>query len=252
MRLTSIGLALLACLSLAACSTGGGGENPYAAPDMGSASALPAGAYATSVASAPAGLAMLQDAMWNVSSLVDATPKTAPAAKYTLVTNSAHYAFSSSTPGVTATGSADASIVNFPMGSPEPADSMPVNASMNVTQQLTVTTDHVAQGSYWVSGKMVCNLSMSLTITGTYGTPVADGSLKIGYGIAGTIDDDVTSRSAKFILSFSVETSLSTMSGYLPVSGTLYVYNAQTDALIDSMTVTGTDLADLITITGLG
>ena len=92
-------------------------------------------------------------------------------------------------PGVTASGSADISYTNMPTSF---TDGEVWNASMSVTQKLTITAQNVqvsyAGDNYTVNGKEVCNASLDLNITGTYPALAYSGNMRIGFGIACTIE----------------------------------------------------------------
>ncbi len=227
MRITAIVLALSACVVLVTCSTGGG--DPYAAPNMGSPKDLTY-AHGTPVTAATA-LSTLQSAMAGATSGVGV--RGIPVAK---TTASQHLTFYSTTPGIDASGSADYT-----------ANVTSTSESISVTQQLTVTASNVSIPPYTVSGKMVCNLAFDMQMDASMN--ITGGSLKVGYGIACTIDSP--GASAKYILSFSAGGSLSSLAN-LPLTGTLYVYNSADDTPITTIPITGSNFSDFIVIAGSG
>jgi len=239
MRKSLIVVCLAAVVVLAGCSSGGGGGDSYTAPNMGTVADLPAAAYSAPVATADAGLTLLDTAMRDYTTLVTTTTKHIPAAKaLSTVDYSEHLAYSGALTGVTATGGVDISVTGIPTGTPSNGDV--INCTSSVKQTLTVTLVNVSTtqsgSTYTLNGKMLCNGELNLKIAGTYPAITTSGSLKTSYGLAGTIDDTTHSVSAKFILSVGGECSLDTMGSY-PLTATLYVYTPDNN-LIGTVSLT--------------
>jgi hypothetical protein len=272
MRIFVVVISVVASVFLVTCSAGGGGAaDPYAEPDMGGPSSLPAG-NGTPVASVAAGVTLLGTAMGYTSSMINAAgpsgsvvglPSKAllmgkaavgsPKA-FSATTVSEHVTFSPNPlyPGVSVTGSADVSFVNWPMGTLAPGDSP--NGTLDYSQQVTITADHVSlsSGAYVLSGREVSNANMTAQMKGIYPDIAITGEMKVGFGLACTVvDTSPTGASAKFIVSFSAKASLD--GSFTPTyTGTVKIYDATTNALIGSQTLTGGDLNELVQMFGLG
>jgi hypothetical protein len=278
MRIGIVITSLVAVVLLATCSGSGGVDTTYMAPDMGSASQLPSG-NGTPVPNANAGLVLLQNALTNSGSLVTGSgsspanevttgknrmllgpfkgmisnQSTSTARSYTPVTGNVHYTLIPHTgyPGLGVSGSADISLTNWPDSTPANGDL--VNASAIISQLLTITADHVSvtpsSTTYTISGKEISNIYISMQEKGTYPALSVSGEFKIGFGVALTVVDTSSGgASAKLILSLSGEGSLTSLSSPPSITGTLYVYDASTNTLIGALSLSGSDLNNILVL----